>query len=138
MSELKARPRVKPVGGRWLTNTLGTGGADPPRGFNSFISYWRAQTGVANPACYAAGCPGAGTGGGHVKLAGSAVTALAKFDWWIVPACSRHNKRSSCGSYKAKPGVLAVSVEAGVGDRLRALPAEGKKLIAAFMGKHHL
>jgi hypothetical protein len=34
--------------------------------------------------------------------------------------------------------VLAVSVEAGVGDRIRALPAEGKKLIAAFMGKHHI
>ena len=55
-----------------------------------------------------------------------------------MPACPRHNKRSSCGSYPAKPGTLAVRIETSLLDRLASLPADGRKLVAAALGRHHL
>jgi hypothetical protein len=73
-----------------------------------------------------------------VKLASSPTGALLRLDWFIVPACHAHNKRSSCGSYQVKPGVPAVKLEPSVGQRLATLPADAKKLLAAARGKHHL
>jgi hypothetical protein len=89
-------PRVKTLkGGRVVTNALGTGASSPPRGTSSFIDYYRRATGRPDPPCFADGCRNRGAHGGHVKLAGSAAGALLSFDWWILPACPAHNKRSS-------------------------------------------
>lgn len=81
--------------------------------------------------------PNRGATGGHVKLARSPLTALWAFDWYVVPACSAHNKRSSCGTYRVKPGTLAVRFRPSLGDRIASYPADAKKLVAAFFGKHH-
>ncbi|KIZ02795.1 hypothetical protein MNEG_5164 [Monoraphidium neglectum] len=132
-------PKVKALRpGQVVTNTLGTGGASKPRGYSSFIEFYRAATRARDPPCFAAGCRGRGTSGGHVKLAPSPLLAAFKLSWYIVPACPAHNKRSSCGSYQVKAGTLAVRVETSLADRVCSLPADGKKLVAAAMGKHHL
>lgn len=39
---------------------------------------------------------------------------------------------------QVKAGTLAVRVETSLADRVCSLPADGKKLVAAAMGKHHL
>jgi hypothetical protein len=132
-------PRVKRLrGGRVVTNALGTAAASKPQGYSSFIQFYRAATHFPDPPCYVLGCPNRGAHGGHVKLARSAVTSLLAFDWFIVPACHGHNKRSSCGSYAVKPGTLAVRLRPSLGERIASYPADAKKLVAALMGKHHL
>lgn len=99
--------------GTQLTNILGTAEASKPVGHDSFISYWRQQTGVAAPVCFELSCHAAGRSGGHVKLADSAIGATFKRNWYIVPACSTHNKGHSCGTYLCKANTLIVKVGAG-------------------------
>jgi hypothetical protein len=101
-------PKVKALRpGQVVTNTLGTGGASKPWGYSSFIEFYRAATRARDPPCFAAGCRGRGTSGGHVKLAPSPLLAAFKLSWYIVPACPAHNKRSSCGSYQVRGGTAA-------------------------------
>lgn len=132
-------PKVKVLKrGRAVTNALGTGGASKPQGCSSFAEPHRKATGQRGPPCFVCGCPNKGTAGGQVKLAPPAAAALVKFDWYVIPACPAHNKRPSCGSYRSKPGTLAVRVTPSLRDRVASWAHDGKKVFAAFLGKQHL
>lgn len=135
----KKAPKVKVLRpGQVVTNTLGTASASKPPGYSSFIEFYRSATGARDPPCFAADCPSRGVSGGHVKLAASPLAAALTLNWYIVPACPAHNKRSSCGSYPAKGGARAVRVKPSLGERLGSYPADVKKVLAAALGKHHL
>jgi hypothetical protein len=132
-------PKIKLLkGGRVVTNVLGSGRAAPPPGYASFIQFYRHACGLRDPPCFVEGCHARGATGSHVKLASSAYAAVFKFDWYIVPACARHNKRSSCGSYAVRRGGMpAVRLRPSFGERVVSWAADPRKLLAALKGAHH-
>lgn len=117
-------PEVKTLRRRKLTHLLGTG-LDRPDGRGSWIGYWRQTTGHSAPVCCEINCAQAGSTGAHVKLTGSDLkAAAAKWRWWLVPCCQRHNPSGSHAHFTCKPGTMAVEVDVSLITRATTWPAD--------------
>lgn len=121
-----------------VVNLLGTADVSKPPGSkaSSWIVYWQQHSQQAKTVCCAEGCYRTDNiAGGHVKIASNpAAAALLHTRWYVVPACPKHNKRSSCKTYKVKR-VIAVEAPPSLSDRVISWKADIAKLARAMVGK---
>lgn len=69
----------------YVTNWQG-GERDIPRGYESWLDYWKKNTGTSNPCCCVKGCSKMATDGAHVYRSGIVDRKI-----YIVPMCHEHN-----------------------------------------------
>eukprot|EP00882_Tetradesmus_deserticola_P008659 GHRQ01009130.1.p1 GENE.GHRQ01009130.1~~GHRQ01009130.1.p1 ORF type:complete len:168 (-),score=24.59 GHRQ01009130.1:1117-1620(-) len=123
--------------GTKVVNLLGTASVGKPKGCKgcSWIKYWALHSGHAPCTCCAEGCYRTDNiSGSHVKIAGSPAAALLHTRWYIVPACPKHNKYSSCKTFQVKR-VLAIEAPPSAADRMSSWKADVAKLARALVGK---
>jgi hypothetical protein len=79
----------------FVKNVSGSSRFAKPRGYDSWLDYWKAQTGENPYFCTADNCLGADLVGAHVQKAYSDDKS-----WYIVPLCSACNKRTDTFNVK--------------------------------------
>lgn len=67
-------------------HNLRQGGSQVPKGYNSWIDYWRKKSGKAGCVCYAMGCDEKADDGAHVQIKDSDDKS-----WYITPLCHKCN-----------------------------------------------
>ena len=72
----------------YVKNVNGSG-RFAPRGYDSWLDYWKAQTGEKPYYCAADNCLGTDLVGAHVQKTNS-----TDKNWYIVPLCKSCNKRT--------------------------------------------
>ncbi|MBO5633088.1 MAG: hypothetical protein J5965_28855 [Aeriscardovia sp.] len=73
----------------YVKNVSGSHRFPKPRGYNSWLDYWKAQTGETPYYCSANNCWGSNLVGAHVQKAYS-----NDHSWYIVPLCTSCNQRT--------------------------------------------
>ena len=73
----------------YVKNVVGSSRFSKPYGYDSWLDYWKSQTGQNPTYCSADGCYGMDLVGAHVQKAYSDDNR-----WYIVPLCSACNKRT--------------------------------------------
>ncbi len=73
----------------YVKNVSGSSRFPKPRGYNSWLDYWKAQTGENPYYCSADNCWGTNLVGAHVQKAYSNDQS-----WYIVPLCTSCNQRT--------------------------------------------
>ncbi|KAF6251519.1 hypothetical protein COO60DRAFT_609036 [Scenedesmus sp. NREL 46B-D3] len=124
--------------GTKVVNLLGTASVDKPKGCRgcSWIKYWALHSGHAVSTCCAEGCYRTDNiSGSHVKIArGPVAAALLHTRWYIVPACPKHNKYSSCKTFQVKR-VLAIEAPPSAADRVLSWKADVAKFARTLVGR---
>jgi hypothetical protein len=73
----------------FVKNVNGSGRYPAPKGYSSWLEYWKAQTGINPTYCSADNCWGTNLVGAHVQKAYSSDQR-----WYIVPLCVSCNNRT--------------------------------------------
>lgn len=73
----------------YVKNVIGSSKFPKPRGYNSWLDYWKAKTGESPHYCSADNCWRTDLVGAHVQKAYSYDQS-----WYIVPLCTSCNQRT--------------------------------------------
>jgi len=87
----------------YVKNVNGSGRYSSPKGYNSWLDYWKAKTGTNPSFCSEKSCLNTDLVGAHVQKA-------YEFDnsWYIVPLCNSCNQKSSSEVFEVNETLVPV------------------------------
>lgn len=89
-----------------IYHVFGTGRDVPPDGSNSWLDYWKKNTGISKPKCCIQNCGSDAEVGAHIRLTDKRDAPI-----YIVPTCEKHNLQGKAEKQMSvNRGIRAVPV----------------------------